>query len=517
MKKSLSHNRSSGILAHLTSLPSNYGIGDLGPGALNFIDFLDASSQSIWQILPTGPTDSVFSHSPYMSVSAFAGNPLLISPDCLVEEGLISKNDVSHQPFSPYHVNFDAVSAFKTALLRKAYMAFSASENNEYSQFRSEQKWLDDYCLFMALKKHHPGKPWYQFDRDISRRTSSSLSQLKKKYKDDMDYYCFEQFTFFKQWQSLREYANSKNINIFGDIPIYVSLDSADVWANQVIFQLDDRTGTPTRVAGVPPDYFSETGQKWGNPLYRWDSTDQEIREKLLEWWAERFANIFSFCDLARIDHFRGFESYWSVPAEEETALNGKWEKGPGAEFFHEIFAILGDLKIVAEDLGEITQEVLELREKLKFPGMKVLQFAFDGDISNSFLPFNYDHSNFFVYSGTHDNDTTVGWFLDGRFNDNQRESIRSYANKNLHDSSGIHEDLIYLAMSSIAKVCIFPLQDILGFGSDCRMNTPGTASGNWQWRCSPEFLTETKAEWLDSLCIRFGREKTAVIHSEKT
>jgi len=503
--------RSSGILSHITSLPSEFGIGDLGPGVYNFIDFLSQSKQSIWQILPLGPTDPEFSHSPYMSVSAFAGNPLLISPDLLYQEGLLKKEDLSHPNFSPYTVDFAKVTLIKSKILKKAFLSFKPQDDEHYQSFITNEEWLQDYALFMALKKHTPGKAWYQWDRKLANRDKDALAEAKKLHGEDIDYFLYEQYMFFKQWQDIHIYASKSNIQLFGDIPIYVSLDSADVWANQEIFQLDKNTLLPTHVAGVPPDYFSEEGQKWGNPLYHWNHKDRKISLKLESWWANRFSNVFKLVDIARIDHFRGFESYWSVPEKEETAINGKWHKGPGKKFFTAVFNITGKLNIVAEDLGEITEEVLTLRSDLNFPGMKVLQFAFDGNVENSFLPFNFDHQNYFVYTGTHDNDTTVGWYLSDRIDDSIRSRIRSMANKNLHENTSIQDDFIYLAMASIASASIFPLQDILGFGSDCRMNKPGTTSGNWIWRCSPEFLTPEKSNWLAELTTRFGRYQAAV------
>lgn len=509
-KKPLLH-RSSGILAHISSLPSRFGIGDLGPGTMQFLDFLYSAKQTLWQILPLGPTDLVFSHSPYMSVSAIAGNPLLISPESLYEDGFLTQSDITDYPdLSIYAVEFEKVTKLKYSLLKKAFSTFNAGKNDDYLNFLETQKeWLGDYALFMSLKQFYPNKPWYTWDKNLIQRDKSTLDSFIDSNSKTIDYYYFEQYIFKKQWQTVHNYAASRNIEIFGDIPIYVSLDSADVWANQQLFQLNRYTHRPTFVAGVPPDYFSETGQKWGNPLYRWNSSDPQLHEKLLQWWSLRFSKVFEYVDIARIDHFRGFESYWAVPADEKTALNGKWQKGPGAKFFKNIAAILGDLRIVAEDLGEITEEVLALREELDFPGMKVLQFAFDGNNKNSFLPFNFEHSNFLVYTGTHDNDTTLGWYLDNRLNDQLRSYIKSIANRNINDNNEIHKDFIYLAMSSIASVSIIPLQDLLGFGSDCRMNKPGTIHDNWNWRCGPEFLTEDISNWLSEITHKFGRERS--------
>ncbi len=470
MKNSILAKRSSGILAHISSLPSPFGIGDLGQGSRDFIAFLNKAKQSIWQILPLGPTESTFYHSPYMSCSAFAGNPLFISLQDLVTMGLLAQHEIPRIDASPYTVEFNKVIAAKKNLLKKASTRFS-TENEDYQQFISESPWLESYSLYMALKEKHNHVPWYSWKKDIASFTKDTVKHAKKELTREMQYYQIEQFLFHSQWKTLHSFAKQHHIHIFGDIPIYVSLDSADVWANQKIFQLSEDS-QPIKIAGVPPDYFSKTGQKWGNPLYRWNSRDSSVRHHLYTWWKSRFSAIFSRVDLARIDHFRGFEKYWSVPAEAKTAENGKWENGPGAQFFKNIFQELGPLPIVAEDLGEITEEVYQLRDQFNFPGMKVLQFAFDGNSNNSFLPCNYESANSVVYTGTHDNDTTVGWYLGAEIDDTVRQRVKSYANRSAHDDRSIHLDLIYLALSSIAKTAIFPLQDILGFGSDCRRSS---------------------------------------------
>lgn len=480
----------------------------MGSGTNAFLRFLADAKQSIWQILPLGPTDPAFSNSPYMSVSAFAGNPLLISPQLLQEDGLLNKSQLQSIPsFSQYSVDFSKVISCKKRFLSAAYTVFKSNKNDAFNEFVSKSSWLADYCLFMTLKNAYPGKSWYQWDNELVQRKPNLLAKLNETHKEQIEYFQFEQFIFQRQWQKIRQAAREHNIDILGDIPIYVSLDSADVWAHQEIFKLDPQTGRPTHVAGVPPDYFSKTGQKWGNPLYTWNTEDQQVKDRLLEWWINRFKHVYEYVDLARIDHFRGFESYWSVPAQNTTALRGTWEKGPGAQFFKKIFSRLGSLNIVAEDLGEITDEVIALRNSLGFPGMRILQFAFDGNPDNSYLPYNYETQNTYVYTGTHDNDTTLGWYLDKRLDDNLRVKIKKMANRDIHDNSGIHSDLIYLAMSSVANVSIFPLQDILGFGSDCRMNTPGTIDNNWLWRCSDEFLTKDVSQWLKELTQQFGRE----------
>lgn len=507
MKNILSHRRRSGILAHISSLPSPYGIGDIGPPSHHFLDFLEDCGQSCWQFLPLNPTNTLFDNSPYMSTSAFAGSMLLISPDALHEDGLIDAASLNHHPpFSPYNTDYRAVGKFKSRLLAEAFTNLSADAHRALDQFRAATPWLDDYALFMVLKNRYEDMGWFSWPREVASRQPQALQSLFEEHAESVRYYIFEQYIFFKQWATLRKKAAERDILLFGDIPIYVGLDSADVWAHQEIFTLDPLSRLPTLVAGVPPDYFSATGQRWGNPLYRWDSSSKTIRHKLEDWWVERFSAVFQLVDLARIDHFRGFESYWAIPAENETAVEGEWLPGPGAPFFATVFQRLGHLDIVAEDLGIITEKVLELRDALDFPGMKVLQFAFDGDPANSFLPYNFATANCVVYTGTHDNDTSVGWFLDQRLDDEQRVKIKRLANHRLHDETGIHHDLIYLALSSIANLAVFPLQDILGFGNDCRMNSPGVPEGNWRWRCAPEFLSREVSSYLRTQTELFGR-----------
>ncbi len=502
----LSNNRSSGILAHVTCLPSPYGIGDIGPSSYNFLDFLKKSGQGCWQILPTGVGNPVFDNSPYMSSSAFAGSPLLISLDLLLEDNLILREELEASPlFSKYTTEFTKVTLFKTSLLKKAFSRFNKEANKEFNSFVKTTNWLEDYSLFMALKNKLQGLCWYDWPEEIKQRDDQVIGSLKSKLSDQINYYNFEQFIFFKQWQLLKDKAVENNIKIFGDIPIYVSLDSADVWANPDIFLLDSM-GKPTHVSGVPPDYFAKTGQKWGNPLYRWNDSNSKIQHKLLTWWIKRFESVFKQVDIARIDHFRAFESYWSIPADKPTAIEGQWKKGPGKEFFDQVFNKLGTLNIVAEDLGIITEAVTKLRDSLSFPGMKVIQFGFDGNPSNSFLPHNFQTTNCVCYTGTHDNNTTVGWFLDNELDDTLRTQIKSLANRSLHDDQGIHDDFIYLSHSSIARLSMIPLQDLLGFGGDCRTNTPGIASGNWRWRCAPEFLTDELANKLFNISKLFGR-----------
>jgi 4-alpha-glucanotransferase len=499
------HIRSSGILAHISSLPSPYGIGDIGYSSWKFIDFLNASGQSLWQFLPTVPTSPVFDNSPYMGNSAFAGSPLLISLELLEEDKLLK--DVFPPPFSfsEYQTDFKKVTQFKNQALQAAFDTFNKKDKT-FLSFVEDSRWLSDYCLFMSLKEVHEQKGWFDWPQELASRQPAALEKAKQQLKERWQYYAFEQFIFDKQWNQLHQKAKDKNIRLIGDLPIYVGWDSADVWANQEIFNLDPKTHAPTHVSGVPPDYFSETGQRWGNPLYRWDSHNNNVLKKLYEWWTDRFRAIFTMVDIVRVDHFRGFEDYWSIPASHKTAIKGKWVKGPGIKFFQELHKSLGKLDIIAEDLGEITPEVIKLRDDLGLPGMKILQFAFDNNRDNAFLPFNFSNSNSVIYTGTHDNDTTVGWFLSNKLNDNQRMEIKKYCNKKTFGVEEIHKDLIYLALSSISQYSIFPLQDVLGFGNDCRMNSPGSKEGNWSWRCAERFLTQDIAHWLRTECQLFYR-----------
>ena len=491
-----------GILVHPTSFPSPYGIGDLGDGAYAFIDFLYDAGQTLWQCLPLGPTG--FGDSPYQAFSAFAGQPLLISPDLLLKDGLLEKDDLADVPdFNDYSVEYGNVITYKAALLRKACAHFTASEDKAlhkaFNHFcRTEKDWLEDYALFMSLKDLHQGRSWHEWSPQYqvldTRTRKAALTELA----DSITYYQFIQFIFFKQWHELKLYANKKGISVMGDIPIFVSPDSADVWANQSLFKLDSK-GFPTAVAGVPPDYFSKTGQLWGNPLYNWT----EHKKTGYAWWISRIRQQLQLVDYLRIDHFRGFEAYWSVPYGDETAINGKWIKGPGASLFRAIEKELGkDLPIFAEDLGVITPQVEKLRDTFHFPGMKVLQFAFNDTAESDFLPYLYPE-NCICYTGTHDNDTTVGWYLE--LDEKYRDKVRRYMNC---DGSNIHWDFIRTALGSTARYAIFPLQDLFGFGSDCRMNTPGAAAGNWAWRYTSDRLSPELAEALNTISEVYGRDR---------
>lgn len=499
--------RSSGILLPVFSLPGVSGIGDIGKPARHFIDFLKKSGQRCWQMLPLGPTSRVFGDSPYMSFSAFAGSPLLISLDLLVEQNLLLEEDLTRPLFSEYNVAYQKVAVYKRNVLALAWKRFqvTASWKDIIQKFVNAQPWVIDYGLFLALKERYSDQPWYRWPMPLRERHAKALRLATLECSDQIDYYIFEQYLFFTQWQQLRAYANSSGIKLIGDLPIYVALDSVDVWANQPIFQLDPKRGEPFYVAGVPPDYFSADGQRWGNPLYRWSTDNRTVKDQLWDWWEHRLRLNFTLVDTLRIDHFRGFESYWAVPAEEETAVNGQWQKGPGYLFFKEMDRRLNGMSIIAEDLGHITPEVEALRRELGYPGMKILLFAFDGTADNSYLPYNTE-KNSVVYTGTHDNDTAVGWYLSPEVDPASKRQAKRFANRQDDHAGSFHQDLVHLALSSNANLAILPMQDILGFGNDCRMNWPGTTKNNWQWRCAERFINDDVAAWLDDLSRLFGR-----------
>ena len=493
--------RSSGILFHPTSLPGKYGIGTLGKEAYAFIDFLKKSKQKLWQIFPLGPTG--YGDSPYQSFSSFAGNPYLIDFDLLIEAHLLSEEDLRDIFFgdNEEYIDYGAIYNQKYPLLRKAYVNFKSSDNSEMKgaleNFKRENNsWLNDYSLYISLKNHFNGLPWNEWAHDIKNRENSAMQHYKNELADDIEYHNFIQFLFFKQWGDVKRYANENGIKIIGDIPIFVAADSSDAWANPEIFLFDEER-KPVKVAGVPPDYFSATGQLWGNPLYNWE----KLKETNYSWWVERVRANLSTCDIIRIDHFRGFEAYWAVPYGDETAVNGQWEPGPGIDLFNAIKSQLGELPIIAEDLGLMTQGVIDLREATGFPGMKILGFAFDSGEENDYLPHTYT-KNCVVYTGTHDNDTLVGWFQKAKEED--REFARNYLNSRADEE--IHWDAIRGAWSSVACMAISPVQDFLGLGSEARINTPGVASGNWQWRLKQGVLTNELAERIAKLTKIYSR-----------
>ncbi|MGE5334195.1 MAG: 4-alpha-glucanotransferase [Nitrososphaerota archaeon] len=491
--------RTSGILAHPTSIPGRFAIGDLGPGALAFLDFLAESRQHVWQVLPLGPTG--YGDSPYALLSAFAGNPLLISPELLRNEQLLTEDDLADAPtFDPSKVEYGTVIPWKMALLQRSHQRFrehgSAPLQAEYQAFCDEQHaWLNDYALFMALKAHFEGKTWTDWPRLYALRDADTLASARRTLADEIDFHRYAQFLFFRQWLALRAEAHARNIRIMGDLAIFVAHDSADVWAHRDLFYLDDN-GRPTVVAGVPPDYFSKTGQRWGNPIYRWDT----LAEDGFSWWVARVRQALQLEDILRLDHFRGFEAYWEIPGDAETAVRGEWVLGPGAALFTAIREALGDVPFVAEDLGVITPEVVALRKRMRFPGMRVLQFGFDSDADNEFLPHNYTR-NTVVYTGTHDNDTTRGWFA--TLTKAQRRHVVAY----LHgDERHIVWDMIRAAEASVARIAILPLQDPLELGSSARMNYPSKPAHNWTWRCPPELLTPAVAARLAEMATLYGR-----------
>lgn len=502
-KNQKSNSRRAGILLHPTSFPSRYGIGDLGNEAYRFIDFLASSGARLWQVLPLGPTG--YGDSPYQAFSSFAGQPLIISPDKLIEMGLLTEADVSDVPnFDPHRIDYGPAIIYKFNLLRKAYEHFKQIQTgpirDAYTDFcLKEQNWLQDYALFMATKDAHGGMVWTRWEQEIAFPTETSKEKWREKLIDDVEFYQFIQFIFFKQWDELKMYANAKDILIIGDIPIFVAFDSADVWANKHLFMLD-KDGNPALVAGVPPDYFSETGQLWGNPQYDWEKHEADG----FSWWIERIGSTLRLVDFLRIDHFRGFESYWAIPYGSPNAINGKWLKGPDKKLFLALKKGLGDyLPIIAEDLGIITEEVEALRDAFGFPGMKVLQFAFEDLKDNDFLPHNYT-ANSICYTGTHDNDTSLGWYNSA--SPACQDRLRRYMNTDARD---VAWDFIRTCISSVSNMAVVPLQDVLSLDSSARMNTPGTPSGNWQWRYTPEMLNSYISERFRSICELYGRTGT--------
>jgi 4-alpha-glucanotransferase len=493
--------RSSGILLHPTSFPSRFGVGDLGLEAYRFIDFLRETYQQYWQVLPLGPTG--YGNSPYASYSAMAGNPLLISPEKLRDQGMLADEDFANLPeFTTHKVDYEQVVQTKLPLLKKACLNFKANasplQQQQFAGFcDSKAYWLDDFATFMALKDAHSGTSWHTWKKELRVREPEAIEQVRQQLSDEIFYHKFVQFEFFRQWSEIKTYANMSGVQIVGDIPIYVAHDSADVWANPNIFCLDEHTGEAALMAGVPPDYFSATGQLWGNPVYNWE----ELQTQDFKWWLGRFEAMLDYVDVIRIDHFRGFEAYWAVKKGEQTAINGEWIKAPGEKLFEVIKDKLGKLPIMAEDLGEITPEVEDLRDKFEFPGMKILQFAFSADAGNPFLPFNFQR-NSIVYTGTHDNDTTIGWF--DQATDYEKHNLMLYLGCISPD--GIHWDLIRMALSSVANQAIIPLQDVLGLDTHSRMNFPSKAEGNWEWRYQANALTGELGDRLKVLTQLCGR-----------
>ena len=491
--------RLSGILMHPTSLPGDFGIGDLGPAAYQFVDFLEASGQHLWQMLPLGPTGDT--GSPYQCYSALAGEPLLISPELLLQEGLLPQDAFDHKPdFPEEKVDYDLVREYKEVLYQKAFRIFKELPADhllvqEYESFCKKTEWLPDYAMFMAIKMSKDNSWWLEWDKKFRKPTKSQKAVIARDLEDEISYQCFLQWLFFRQWSELKLYANEHGILLIGDIPIFVAADSADVWANPGLFQLD-KDGFPKVVAGVPPDYFSATGQLWGNPLYDW----KQHKKNGYAWWMQRIEDQLSLSDIVRIDHFRGLESYWEIPADSETAINGKWVPGPGADFFETIQARFGeDLPIIAEDLGIITDEVRALRDRFNLPGMKILQFAFQ-DEDSDYLPYNHPY-NCVCYTGTHDNDTTTGWYAAAP--EYARDKVRRYMNT---DASQVSWDFIRTCFGSVARYAIVPVQDLLCQGSEYRMNIPGVAHGNWAYRLKKGILNDDISARLRDITRLYGR-----------
>ena len=493
--------RCSGILLHPTSLPGPYGVGSFNQAAYDWVDLLEETRQTLWQVLPLGPTG--YGDSPYQSFSTFAGNPYLISLEDLVKEGLLDQAVLDAAPKFPQdRVDFGSIYNWKPKVLKQAADSFSdratAAQQADFAAFcQDNADWLDDYALFMSLKDAHNGASWNTWAMPLRGRDPKAIKQATQEHAGIIHYHQFMQWAFYRQWEALKGYANEKGIQIVGDIPIYVAMDSADVWSDPQVFFLDDKY-QPTIVAGVPPDYFSKTGQLWGNPIYRWE----RMANNGYKWWLRRIRAALRVFDIVRVDHFRGFAGYWAVPADEETAIKGEWLKGPGAHFFEVVKAELGDLPIIAEDLGEITPDVVELRNQFNLPGMKILQFSFSTDATDKFLPHNYN-SNFVVYTGTHDNDTARGWY-ERSSTEHERDHFRRYFRTDGHEVSWT---LIESAYHSVAVMAIVPLQDVLSLGTEARMNLPGSASGNWSWRFQPWQLEQSALDRLKEVTLLYGRD----------
>jgi 4-alpha-glucanotransferase len=491
--------RSSGILLHPTSLPGPYGIGELGRHAHAWVDWLQEAGQRTWQVMPLGPTG--YGDSPYQCFSAFAGNPYLISLERLRDEGWLTDDELAAGQRLPRdRVDYGAVIAFKVDMLGRAERRFAEgapdAARRALSRFEADHaEWLDDYALFMALKDAHGGRPWNAWAAPLRDRDPDALARAREEHAEALRRHRTWQYWFHRHWGDVRAHANEAGIRVLGDLPIFIAYDSADAWAHRDLFFLGDE-GAPTVVSGVPPDYFSATGQRWGNPLYRWG----RMRERGFAWWISRFRSTLEFVDVIRVDHFRGFEAYWEIPADEPTAVKGRWVRGPGQPFFDAVREALGDLPIVAEDLGVITPEVDALRDANDLPGMKVLQFAFAGDASDPYLPHNYTR-NFVVYTGTHDNDTTRGWYDTAPAE--ERDHVRRYLARG---DEHLPLELIRLAQGSVADTAVFPLQDALELGSEARMNRPGRAEGNWSWRFAWDDLPDWLAPQLRGMAELYGR-----------
>lgn len=493
--------RASGMLLPIASLPSKYGIGTFSKSAYDFVDILKAAGQKFWQILPLGPTG--YGDSPYQSFSTYAGNPYFIDLDQLVEEGLLSEKECKSFDFGTNrrHIDYGKIYDSRFLLLRKAYEHCELEGNQDYQKFLAEnEEWLDDYCLYMAVKNHFDGVSWDHWDEDIRLRKPEAMEKYRNLYEDEINFFRFQQFKFQEQWYALKKYANQSGVEIIGDIPIYVAFDSADTWARPDLFQFDDEN-LPIDVAGCPPDGFSATGQLWGNPLYKWEYH----KETGYVWWAKRMERCFRLYDIVRVDHFRGFDEYYAIPYGNKTAENGCWKKGPGLDLFWQLRKQLGEMRVIAEDLGYLTPSVIQMVEESGFPGMKVLEFAFDSREPSNYLPHNYD-KNCVVYTGTHDNQTLRTWYYEMAEED--RELAKEYMNLYGRSDEEIHWEFIRLALSSVAMLAVIPVQDYLYLDSDARINTPSTLGDNWTWRLTDEDFDEELISKIRKLCVLFGRSE---------
>lgn len=491
--------RRNGMLLPIASLPSPYGIGGFSKEAYEFIDLLEETGQKLWQILPLGSTS--YGDSPYQSFSTFAGNPYFIDLDTLAEKGWLTKEacEASDYGDNESYIDYGRIYNSRFVLLKQAFLNSDILSDEKFTEFcKANQHWLPDYALYMALKNQNDGKSWIEWEEEIRLRKPEAVEYYKKELEEECNFYEFLQYEFHEQWTKVKEYAHEKGIQIVGDVPIYVAFDSADTWANPELFQLDEKN-LPLGVAGCPPDAFSATGQLWGNPLYNW----AYHKKTGYDWWLKRIAYCFDLYDIVRIDHFRGFDEYYSIPYGDETAVNGHWEKGPGMDLFNTVKEKLGELDIIAEDLGFLTESVFQLLKDSGYPGMKVLQFAFDPSEDSDYLTYKYQR-NCVVYTGTHDNDTTAGWFE--KLSDGDREVALRYMNSFYTPKEEQHWDLIALAMRSTADTCIIPVQDFLGLGSEARINMPSTLGDNWKWRMTKGAFSEELKEKIRRMTKLYGR-----------
>ena len=491
--------RASGILMGISSIPSKYGIGCFSKEAYEFVDQLEQAGQQYWQILPLGPTG--YGDSPYQSVSTFAGNPYFINLEDLIEKGLLTRGECESCDWggSESYVDYEKMYMSRYKLLRKAYERADLSKDEDYADFlKEEQNWLTDYCLFMAIKNDQKGICWIDWPEELKDRHSKAVREAEKELEEEIDFYRFQQYCFTTQWRKLKAYANEKGISIIGDVPIYVALDSSDAWANPEMLQFDEDYD-PKAVAGCPPDAFSATGQLWGNPLYDWKA----LKKDGYGWWVQRMTHCLELYDVVRIDHFRGFDEYYAIPYGDKTAERGKWEKGPGMDLFHTLDKKIKDLRVIAEDLGFLTESVLEMLKESGYPGMKVLQFAFDGSKDSSYLPYKYDH-NCVVYTGTHDNETTKGWLENLQGHD--LKFVREYINCYEQPVNDCVWALIRTALSSVADLAVIPIQDYLCLGNEARMNAPSTLGDNWKWRLTANQISETTLYHMREVTRIYGR-----------